>query len=260
MLRITWIGHSTVLIELDGVRLITDPLLRSRVAHLRRTAGIPDVDAVDRIDAALVSHLHYDHLDLRSLALLGREVHVVAPSGGVRFLRGRHFARVTGLDVGERVGIGAVDVRATHAEHEGSRAPFVKGARAVGYVVTGSVCVYFAGDTDLFSGMSALAPKLDVALLPVAGWGKHLPPGHLDPQGAARALTLLRPRVAIPIHWGTYRRVGLSRDPALLRAPAEEFAELAAELMPEVDVRVLPVGGSVELPAAERAVHAEARA
>ena len=111
-------------------------------------------------------------------------------------------------------------------------------ASAVGFLVRGSGRIYFAGDTDLFDQMSDLAP-LDVAILPVAGWGPRLPPGHLDPRLAAQALTLLRPRVAIPVHWGTYRRIGLSRDPAVLREPAESFVELAAELAPEVDVRVL---------------------
>ena len=94
--------------------------------------------------------------------------------------------------------------------------------------------------------MSDLAP-LDVAILPVAGWGPRLPPGHLNPRLAAQALALLRPRVAIPVHWGTYRRIGLSRDPAVLREPAESFVELAAELAPDVDVRVLEPGGSVEV-------------
>jgi L-ascorbate metabolism protein UlaG (beta-lactamase superfamily) len=95
--------------------------------------------------------------------------------------------------------------------------------------------------------MSAIADDLDIALLPVAGWGPRLPPGHLGPRSAAEALSLLRPRIAIPIHWGTYRRIGLSRDPAELREPAESFARFAADLMPDVEVRVLPVGGSVDL-------------
>jgi L-ascorbate metabolism protein UlaG (beta-lactamase superfamily) len=118
----------------------------------------------------------------------------------------------------------------------------------VGYRVSGSAQVYFAGDTDIFEGMSSLSPGLDVALLPVAGWGPRLPPGHLDPLRAAEALRLLRPRVAVPIHWGTYRRIGLSRKPAVLREPAETFARLAAELAPDVDVRVVPVGGALDLP------------
>ena len=95
--------------------------------------------------------------------------------------------------------------------------------------------------------MGSISDHLDAALLPVAGWGPRLPSGHLDPRGAAEALSLLRPRIAVPIHWGTYRRLGLSRDPLVLREPAEQFERLAAELMPEVEVCVLPIGGSVDI-------------
>jgi L-ascorbate metabolism protein UlaG (beta-lactamase superfamily) len=246
--RITWLGHSTVVVELDGTRVITDPVLKSRLVHLRRVAPRAGQDVLRGLDAALVSHLHYDHLDTWSLRRLGRDLHVVAPVGAGKFLRRKGFANVTELDVGEETSLGAVAIRATPAEHDGARGPFARGAPALGYVVSGSMRVYFAGDTDLFDGMAGLAQDLDVALLPVAGWGPALPAGHLDPENAARALTLLRPRIAVPIHWGTYRRIGMARDPDL-RAPAEAFASIAAELAPQVDVRVLPVGGSLELPA-----------
>jgi L-ascorbate metabolism protein UlaG (beta-lactamase superfamily) len=243
--RINWIGHSTLLLELDGVRLLTDPVLRNRVAHLRRVTG----EAVDilNLDAALVSHAHYDHLDTRSLSRLGRSLHVVVPRGTGNILRRRGFVNVTEVDVGDEVDLGGVGIRVTQAEHDGRRGPFSREAPSVGYLVTGSARVYFAGDTDLFDGMSALAPELDVALLPVAGWGPRVPAGHLDPLRAAQSLTLLRPRMAVPIHWGTYRRIGLPRDAALLRAPAESFVRLANELAPDVDVRILPVGGRLEL-------------
>ena len=151
------------------------------------------------------------------------------------------------LEEGEEWRVGAVSIRATHAKHEGRRGLIGVQAPPVGYLVSGSARVYFAGDTDLFEGMALIEPNLDVALLPVAGWGPRLPPGHLDPLRAAEALRLLRPRVAVPIHWGTYRRIGLSREPAALREPAESFARLAAELAPDVDVRVLPVGSTLDL-------------
>jgi L-ascorbate metabolism protein UlaG (beta-lactamase superfamily) len=119
----------------------------------------------------------------------------------------------------------------------------------VGYAVLGSARVFFAGDTDLFEEMDGLVPDLDVALLPVAGWGPKLPAGHLDPRAAAEAARRLRPRIAVPIHWGTYRRIGLPRDEATLRAPAEEFARHAQELAPDVEVKILAVGGALEVAA-----------
>jgi L-ascorbate metabolism protein UlaG (beta-lactamase superfamily) len=231
--RITWIGHSTVLIELDGVRLLTDPVFRPRVLHLRRVAAMPA--AVEGVDAALISHGHYDHLDAKSLARLDRTTRVLVPAAAAGRVRG--FEDVVEVEVGDEVLVGAVNVTATPAEH--SRG-------AVGYLIAGSARIYFAGDTDVFDGMRELAAGLDVALLPIAGWGPRLPPGHLDAAGAVRALGLLRPRVAVPIHWGTYRRFGLTRDEG---APARRFAELAAEQVPDVEVLVLPVGGTVEVPA-----------
>src|SRR5438132_2243122 len=199
VLRSTWLGHSTVLLELDGVRLLTDPVLRRRVLHLRRVGVQADVRGLEGLDAALVSHLHYDHLDRRSLERLGRSLRLVVPAGAGSLLRRRGFARVSEVEVGDQLTIGPLKVRVTHAEHDGRRGPFGRSAPAVGYLVTGSGSVYFAGDTDLFDGMRDLAPGLDLALLPVAGWGPRLPAGHLDPRRAAQALVRLRPRVAVPI-------------------------------------------------------------
>ncbi len=243
---ITWVGHSTVLLELDGVRLLTDPVLRGRMVHLRRVSASADVGALHDVDALLVSHLHYDHLDVKSLRLVGRATRVVVPVGAGDMLRSRGFAHVTELDVGDDTDVNGVNVSATRAEH-GGRQVFGMRVPALGYLVSGSLRIWFAGDTDLFDGMSHIARDLDVALLPVAGWGPRVPRGHLDPERAAQALTLLRPRVAVPIHWGTYRRVGLSSEEKLLREPPESFARHAAEVAPEVDVRILPVGGRLEL-------------
>jgi L-ascorbate metabolism protein UlaG (beta-lactamase superfamily) len=244
--RLTWLGHSTVLLEVDGVRLLTDPVLRPRMLHLRR-AGEALPSAPQRLDAVLISHVHYDHLDLPSLRRLGGSPLFVAPRGAGSLLRNRGFDHVREVEPGDEEQIRGISVRATHAEHDSRRGPFSVETPALGYVVSGSASTYFAGDTDLFAGMGAIADDLDVALLPVAGWGPRLPPGHLNPHTAAEALALLRPRIAIPIHWGTYRRIGLSRDPLELRKPAESFARFAADLMPGVDVQVLPVGGSLDL-------------
>jgi L-ascorbate metabolism protein UlaG (beta-lactamase superfamily) len=234
---VTWLGHSTVLLEVDGARLLTDPLLRRRVAHLRRR-DVPVAAA--RIDGVLVSHLHYDHLDIPSLRALGRHVPLVVPRGGGRILRLRRFADVREVEAGDVVELAGVQVRATHAEHAPSRRPGTRAVAAVGYLVDG---VYFAGDTDLFAAMAKLGP-VDVALLPVAGWGPRLPAGHLDPERAAEALTLLRPRLAVPVHWGTFAPW---RAPSADDAPARAFAAAAARRAPQVEVRVLRPGQRLEL-------------
>lgn len=249
--RVTWVGHSTVLVELDGVRLLTDPVLRRRVAQLRRVPSAGALPTGD-IDAVLVSHAHFDHLDPPSLALLGRDRRVIVPRGAGRWLRWRGFRRVEEVVAGDEVRVGAVVVRATYAEHSGHRFGVLRrrggaGPRALGFVVAGRRLVYFAGDTDLFEGMARLAPGLDVALLPVGGWGPRVGRGHLDPLRAALALRLLRPRVAVPIHWGTFFPLwppGTRRPSA---EPALAFQRRAREVAPAVEVRVLPPGGSLVL-------------
>jgi L-ascorbate metabolism protein UlaG (beta-lactamase superfamily) len=246
-LKIEYVGHATVVVDLDGVRLITDPLLRNRVAHLRRAVR---VDAASRrgLDAVLVSHAHYDHLDLPSLERLGKSLPVVIPRGLGGLLRKRRFESVLEVEAGETIRIGDLEIRVVPAEHQGSRGPLGASAAAVGYTIVGSSSVYFAGDTDLFDGMADIGP-VDVALIPIWGWGPGLGPGHLDPQGAAEALVKLRPRIAIPIHWGTYSPIhmNLRRAPEFLQLPPAAFALAAERVAPEVEVHVLRPGESIDL-------------
>ena len=246
-LSVTWVGHSTVLVEAGGVRLLTDPLLRPRIGHLRRVAPAPAA-LEGELDAVLISHLHHDHLDLASLRHV-RARQIVVPAGTGRTLARRGFGPIVELEEHEELSVGALTVRATHAAHTVRRGLWSTRKPALGFVVTGPRSVYFAGDTGIFDGMRALAP-VDVALLPIWGWGPRLGSGHMGPDEAAGALRLLMPRLAIPIHWGTYLRVAMPADEATLRAPAERFERLAAELAPEVAVRVLVPGERLSLEAA----------
>jgi L-ascorbate metabolism protein UlaG (beta-lactamase superfamily) len=236
-----------VVVDLDDTRVVTDPLFRNRVAHLRR--AVPLIDGVPRnVDAILISHSHWDHLDLPSLERVGKTVHVIVPRGLGPLLRRRGFAYVEEVEPGDDVRVGNVVVQVVSAEHRGWRGPFRSRELSVGYVVTGSRAVYFAGDTDLFDAMADLGSP-DVALLPVWGWGPTVSRGHLDPERAARALTLLRPRVVIPIHWGTYFpfQRGLRGDPWFLDPPPLVFVREARRIAPGTEVRVLRPGESLEL-------------
>jgi len=245
-LAVSWLGHATSLIELDGVRLITDPVLRRRVGPLRRTA--PDAPLVGAVDAVLLSHLHADHADVASLRAIDGAPTVIGPRGAARWLARKGFAHSRELAIGERCTVGAVTVEATDARHDGQRWRFGHHADSVGFLIAGTQAVYFAGDTDLFSAMGELAGRVDIALLPVAGWGPTVGAGHLDAERAARAAALIEPRVAIPIHWGTLALPSASR--AADGAPARDFAARAAELAPDVEVRVLAVGERTQLAAA----------
>jgi L-ascorbate metabolism protein UlaG (beta-lactamase superfamily) len=247
-MRITYVGHATVLIDMDGVRLLTDPVLRRRVAHLRRRGPMP-ADATRGVDTVLITHAHMDHLDPPSLAKLGEDMPMIVPRGAGPLLRRKKFRHVVEVDEGGDVQVGAVTVSATHAEHEGDRLPFGTTAPCLGYRVTGSQSLFFAGDTDLFDGLREIGSDgLDVALLPIWGWGSRLPEGHLSPATAAEAVARLHPKVVIPIHWGTLAPMHAGRDAAgHSDRPPEDFLRHVAELAPEVEVRVLEPGASTEL-------------
>jgi L-ascorbate metabolism protein UlaG (beta-lactamase superfamily) len=244
----TYVGHATVLLELDGTRLLTDPVLRPRIGPLIRHGPLPPPHLIAGIDAVLISHLHHDHADLASLRRLGREVPLLIPPGSRGFFARHDFGDLTELSPGGSKEVGDVTVRAVEADHDGGKRRGAAEVQPIGFLIEGSQSVYFAGDTDLFAGMEGLTPNLDLALLPVWGWGPTLGAGHLDPEGAARAAALLSPRLAVPIHWGTLYPLGLARlRPGRLKLPAEEFAAHARELAPQVATRVLSPGESVSL-------------
>jgi L-ascorbate metabolism protein UlaG (beta-lactamase superfamily) len=246
--RVTYVGHATVLVEVDGARLLTDPVLRSRVGPLRRHGARPAPGVAENLDAVLISHLHHDHADLPSLRRIGPDVPVIAAPGSRAFLERHGFSAVLELAPGESSQVGAVTVTAVEAKHP-SEGRFERESEAVGFLLAGRRRrIYFAGDTDLFDGMAELGPGLDLALLPIWGWGPSIGPGHLDPERAARAAALLAPRIAIPIHWGTLYPLGLARlRPDPLRTPPRRFEAWMRELAPQVEARVLAPGGATSL-------------
>lgn len=244
---LTFLGHATMLIEMAATRILTDPLVFERLLVLRRVASALDPALHQDLDAVLISHLHSDHLHVRSLRAIGRETRIIMPAGGERILAGQGFTHVEGVRPGDSVMVGPVHVTATPAVHDGRRPPFGPAAPAMGFVLEeGPTKAYFAGDTDVFPAMADLAPDLDVAMLPVWGWGPRLGRGHMNPRRAAEALRLLRPRYAVPIHWGTLWPYGFGHVvPGRLTDPPREFARFARRYAPEVSVLLTPPGRAV---------------
>jgi L-ascorbate metabolism protein UlaG (beta-lactamase superfamily) len=141
-----------------------------------------------------------------------------------------------------------VTLEAVHAEHGRRRSLFTAAESSLGVLVSGSSSVFFAGDTGLHAGMADLAGRVDIALLPVGGWGPRLGRGHMDPSLAAEAATRIRPKVAVPIHWGTIYPLGLRRlAGARFEAPGEAFRKAVEARAAGIDVRVLRPGQSMRL-------------
>ncbi|MFI2104741.1 MBL fold metallo-hydrolase [Isoptericola sp. NPDC019693] len=284
-LRVTWLGHSTVVLDVpraDGgtARLVTDPLLRRHAGLLRRRGARPPAEAWQGADAALLSHLHHDHAELGSLRLLG-DVPVLTARANARWLRGkglrgvgldpppaghhpadhhpadhhpashdaaRHAVPHDGGDDGWH-DVAGVQVRLTTAVHGDRPMPHRPNA-ASGHLVRGrGATVWAVGDTEHHPGLARVRElaggRVDVALVPVSGWGPRLSGGHLGPRGAAEVCAQVRPRVAVPVHWGTLHVPGGEHVPrGWMDHAGDAFAAACRRVAPDVRVVVLRPGGT----------------
>jgi L-ascorbate metabolism protein UlaG (beta-lactamase superfamily) len=247
--NVNYIGHATVLVDIGQIRVLTDPILRDRVLFLQRHGRNPAPQLLEERppDIVLLSHLHYDHADLPSLRRLPAETMVIAPRGSGKYLERWAGVQVHEVTEGDRVQVADVEITALPADHGQAHAIPRPMDACLSYVMRNHLSVYFAGDTDLFEGMHDVGQEfdLDVALLPVWGYSHRVGTGHLTPLTAAEALTRLRPRVAVPIHWGSLRLMGpdsVWRWAHHLSTPPYAFAQHAERLAPETQVRVLRPG------------------
>jgi L-ascorbate metabolism protein UlaG (beta-lactamase superfamily) len=247
--KITFVGHSTTLVEMSGVRVLTDPIFRDKFRMLRRRSRVCArcID-VDNLDAVVLSHMHFDHMDYPSLAMIPREVPIVAPVGAGRYLRRKVGHDVVEMKVGQTIRIGAMDIHATPSVHDsGFYWPLWYPKSVLSFVFDASHTVLFVGDTALFDDLREVGRRfdIDVAMLPVWGVGPYLRGHHMTPAEAAEALSLLSARAAIPIHWGTIHPAGpVWKDMPFLTEPPLLFARESARRAPMTEVRVLAPGES----------------
>lgn len=246
--RLTFLGHSTVLVDLDGTRVLTDPVLGHLALAIRRQVPAVPRETLTGLSAVFISHGHLDHLDLESLRAIPGDPAYFVPVGLGRIVEPAVRGTIHEMRAGDRLQIGHLTLEAIHAEHNRRRSLFTASDGPLGVLISGSTSIYFAGDTALFPGMTELAGRVGVALLPVGGWGLRLGRGHMDPERAAEAAVRVRPAVAVPIHWGTLYPIGLRRLAGRrFEGPGEAFRAAVAARGAGIDVRVLQPGQSMAL-------------
>ncbi len=254
-ITLRWVGHATVVLDIDGVRLVADPLLRRHNGILRRRGARPSGEAWSAADAVLLSHLHHDHAEVASLRMLGDAPVLTAPENAVwvdrKGLRGRGLAPGEWVPVGPS---GDVAVRLVPAVHHSRPMPHRPNAANGHLVRAPSGVVWIAGDTDLYPEMAQL-PELagapvDLAVVPIGGWGPRLSPGHMGPKQAATACRLVEAGSAVPVHWKTLHvPVGEMFPPGWMDLAGPMFEEALAREAPSCQAHVLDVGASATWPA-----------
>ena len=249
-LAVTWWGHAATTVEIGGTRVATDPLLSDRLLHLRRLTPSPEQHAYDA-DVVVVSHLRHDHLHLPSLRQFDAGVPILVPRGGEPLLASVGLDRVQGVVPGEVGDVAGARITVLPATHDGSRGPHSKvTGPALGFRFDADGrSAWFPGDTELREDMAQVGP-VDLALVPIGGWGPTLEDGHMDPVAGAEAVRLVGASTAVPVHWGTFwpwglRHVLRDNHHRLFTTPGERFLDLLEPtgihaLVPDHGERVTP--------------------
>jgi L-ascorbate metabolism protein UlaG (beta-lactamase superfamily) len=247
--RVTWLGHASFLVQLDGVSLLVDPALREEgiVGGLRRNVppGVP-LGALPPIDAVLVSHSHYDHLDLPTIQAV--RAPVVAGLGLERWFRARRLL-ATELGWWASTRVGPVTITFVPAQHW-SRRGLLDVNRTLwgGFVIEGSTgTLYHSGDTAYFDGFRAIGERfgIDLALLPVGAYDPawFMERQHMNPEQAVQAFEDLGARTLVPMHWGTFKLA----DEPLDEPPRRVDAERTRRGMARERVRLLAIGECLDV-------------
>jgi L-ascorbate metabolism protein UlaG (beta-lactamase superfamily) len=246
---LTWWGHSTSTWLDGGTTVLFDPVLTARLGHLRRVRGPVPPSHAGLADLVLISHLHADHTHLPSLRLIPTPAVLIAPTGSRGLLKpiADRGLKLHEVEPGDLVESGGLRIRVLAADHDGRRHPgSPHRGPALGFLVDGSRRCWYPGDTGPNFAFEEVA-HVDIALMPVGGWGPTLGQGHLDAQQAAEALRRVYPDHAVPMHWGTWWPIGLPQRADLIDLPGPAFAEHSARLAPSTSVHLLRHGQSIEV-------------
>lgn len=234
-MRITYIGHATLLLEIGGLRILTDPNFESSLGRFLPRVTPPGIALAQlpHLDALLLTHAHFDHLSFASLDQLPRDIPLFAPGVIAKWLARKGYENAVALDPGEQTYLmgGALRIHAARATHAGNRYGVDRWRRAANMYLLESdeESVFFAGDTALTDETHHLVEKvlwavereLDVAMLPIGhapAWKRRaFRRGHLTGEDALALFKLLRARAMMPYHWGTFRHVTAGAHDAIIR-------------------------------------------
>jgi len=257
-MRITYIGHATLLLELGGVTILTDPNFDSKLGRVLPRVSAPGIalEKLPALDAILLTHAHADHLSFDSLERLPRDVPLFAPPVIAKWLRRLGHSHAVDLPAGERARLSNVEIYAASATHRGNRYGYDRWRSSANmYLLDAGETVFFAGDTALVGDTHQLVERvlwkqdrqLDLALLPIGyapWWKPGFRKGHLTHDDALMLFERLRARVFMPYHWGTFRHVTATAHDAInrLRERLKSHHLSAA-------VRIVEPGDSLELSA-----------
>ena len=255
-MRVTYIGHATLLIETGGQRLLTDPNFDNALGFFLPRVTAPGIALTDlpALDAILLTHAHADHLSFRSLNQLPRTVPIFAPPAVATWLIARGYVQARPLPADSQVRVGDVVIHAAGAVHRGSRYAVDRWRSATNmYLVDSSdESCFFAGDTGLTPDTHRVVSEvlhkhdrqLDIALLPIGHapwWKPGFRRGHLSADDALQLFERLGARFLVPYHWGTFNHVTSGAFDAI-----ERLRALLPAFHRGADVRILEPGHFLE--------------
>ena len=257
-MQITYIGHATLLLEMAGVRVLTDPNFEPRLGRFLPRVSAPGIaiDALPALDALLLTHAHADHLSFKTLDRLPADIPLYAPPAVARWLSKKGYRNAVPIDAGQSTPLNErLKLHAARATHQGSRYGIDRWRSAANMYLleTPQESAFFAGDTALTPSthhmvervLWASGRQLDIALLPIGyapAWKPGFRRGHLTSEDALTLFQTLRARAMLPYHWGTFRHVTAGAHDAINRLRARLAGHDARER-----VHVIEPGESLTL-------------
>ncbi|PFP25898.1 MBL fold metallo-hydrolase [Bacillus sp. AFS073361] len=245
----TWVGHSTFLIQLNGINILTDPVWAKRMGLEKRLTE-PGISLADlpEIDVVVISHGHYDHLDFPTLKKLKGNPQYLVPAGLTSLFNRKGYSDVTELNWWENLEYGGITFHFVPAQHWTRRSlTDMNTSHWGGWIVQSpQETLYFVGDTGYFSGFKQIGERftsIDTVFMPIGAFEPEwfMAPAHISPEDSVKAFIELKAKSFVPMHYGTYRLADDTGPEALERL----HREWEKQQLPQEQLKVLLLGETV---------------